>query len=443
MTNFVEEAYKLHLAGDAMGAHVLYMAALDLDPKSMPALMNLSQLAMDENHHAVAEVLMKKAIAIDPNSTVLWGNLGMLLSQLERFEEADHALTNALNLGPELTSNWRNAGLLRIRERRYDAAVECFKKVISLGDDGHGVRNDLAHAYLALGELKKALELYESRWSILHHHEPWDFHTPEWKGENLNGKNILVSAEQGFGDTIMTMRFLTDLRSQYPHCHYTFCVPKELVRLCNFNEIPTISFGDVTSELMTKFDYHTPLMSMVRWLGIEVSDIKKDPYLDFTDTRVKNMTRIGICWASGRRNTDHDWRGRYTKLEDWLPLAEVGTLISLQQGPDSLDIERLGAGPLISESEIAGCSDFYDTAKLVASLDVVVSVDTAVVHLAGAMGKFVIMLSQYSNCWRWWQIEDGYGGPWYNDVHIVRQAEPKDWKGCLRQAKSMLEGAFS
>lgn len=442
MTSFVEEAYKHHLKGDAIGAKLHYLAELEVDSKAVPALMNLGQLALDEGHQKVAEVLWRKCLTEDPNSTVLWGNLGMILAQQERFDEADEAMTKALNLGPELTSNWRNAGLLRLRQRRYEEAIACFQKVMSLGDAGHGVKNDLAHAYLAIGELHKALELYESRWAMLRHHQVWDYHIKEWTGEDLVGETILVSAEQGFGDTIMTVRFVKTLQEKYD-CEVTLCVPKELVTLIKHMGYSVCSFEDIDQDYADCFDYHTPLMSMVRYLEIEVNQIDPAPYIHLTDTTVKNMTRVGICWASGRRNTEHDWRGRYTSLEDWLDLAAIPdvSLISLQQGPDANDIAKLGAESLVSEREIAGCKDWLDTAKLVASLDCVVTVDTAVAHLAGAMGKFVIMLSQYTNCWRWWNINEGIGLPWYDDLHIVRQETPKDWKGCLAKAQFMLNQA--
>src|SRR5215469_14940665 len=158
VTNFVQEALKLHLAGDAVGAKLHYLAELESDPNSLPALMNLRQLAQDAGSNVVAETLIRKCLVLDPNSSLLWGNLGMLLAQQERFDESDEAITKALNLGPEVTSNWRNAGLLRIRQRRYQEAVECFKECQKLGDDSYGLQNDMAHAYLALGEIKKALE---------------------------------------------------------------------------------------------------------------------------------------------------------------------------------------------------------------------------------------------------------------------------------------------
>jgi hypothetical protein len=438
VTSLVERAFKLHQLGDALGAKLHYLAELESDPNSLPALMNLSQLAIDAGQHATAKVLLKRAIALDPNSTILWGNLGMLCAQQELFEEAEEALTKALNLGPEVTSNWRNAGLLRIRMRQYSEAVDCFHRCQRLGDNGHGLRNDLAHALLALGDLKPALELYESRWAVLNHHECWDHHIPEWKGEDLTDKRVLVSAEQGFGDTIMTLRFISDLMVKYPKASITLCVPPELVALCEaVLAVKVIDFASSGPD----YDYHTPLMSMVRWLEIEVGDIRSEPYIYLVDETVKNVYRVGICWASGRRNSDHDWRGRYTSLNDWLPLATVPSvqLVSLQQGDDGNDVVRIGAEPLIEDRQIALSKDWLDTAMVVASLDLVITVDTAVAHLAGAMGKPVIMLSQYSNCWRWWNIDSGSGEPWYKHMNIIQQESPKDWKSCLSRAKDLLE----
>ena len=129
-----------------------------------------------------------------------------------------------------------------------------------------------------------------------------------------------------------------------------------------------------------------------------------------------------------------DWRGRYSNLRDWLELATIPgvELISLQQGRDSEDIIACAAEGLIDDDAITIARDWLATAKIIADLDLVICVDTAVAHLAGALGTPVWMLAQYTNCWRWWDIENGTGRPWYKSMRILRQPKPGDWTTLLR-----------
>lgn len=419
---------ELQLQGDMEGAKIHFLAALDLDPRMVPALMNLSQIASEANQLRSAEVWVKRALSIASFDADNWAALGNLMTRMDRYDEANTAIERALNLAPEKVSIWHNAGLLRMRQRLYEDAVVCFEKVKALGSDPIGRRNDLAHALLSQGNLDEGLRYYEARWGQLPHLTPWDYHVPEWQGEDLKDKVILVHAEQGHGDTIMTLRFVPDLIKMARRV--VVSVPRDMAALVTHMGFDVLAIEDISEDAMLGFDYHTPMMSMMRWLKIQVSSISPEPYIKIKAGHASPRSgRVGICWASGRRNTDHDTRGRYTDLLDWLPLAQLPgvQLVSLQKGADSEDIQRLHLEGLIDDGPIAGAKNFLDTAEVISTLDVVVSVDTAVVHLAGAMGKPVIMLAQYSNCWRWWNIEQGLGTPWYSDVMIVRQPEPRVW----------------
>jgi len=205
------------------------------------------------------------------------------------------------------------------------------------------------------------------------------------------------------------------------------------VNLIDINELP-----EQSNEI---YDFHTPMFSMMRHLGINKNDIDPRPYLDPPkDSGIVvpkyGMFNVGICWASGNhRNRQANSRRRATDLELWLPLAEHRNvqLWSLQKDTGTQDINNLGAAGLIND--LMGEVDSWgDTASLISQLDLVISVDTGVVHLAGALGVPCWMLSQQSPCWRWWNIENGNGRPWYEDLEIIWSKKADGWKDMLLDA---------
>lgn len=437
--DFCRDGIELQQSGDPLGASIHYQAALRSDRNCLVALQNLAQLANDRNELDAARAYTARILSIIPGDGAQWSNLGNMLTRSEKYDEARDALARASQLIPDMPIVWHNLGLLCLRTRKYDDALVYLEKAERLGTRGHGMLNDKAHAYLYLGNLPLAWPMYESRWATLRHLQPWDYHIPEWQGEELKGKRLLVHAEQGFGDSIMWLRFAK--RLQDLGANLTLGVSQHLDRLFRSQGFQTLAIETMTDENMSGFDYQSPMFSALRWLEIDRKDISPRPYISLPEEGANGTTfRVGICWASGRRDSEHDQRGRYTNIRDWLCLAEVPgvELVSLQQGPDAEDIGRCGAEGLIDYHSIAGASDWFMTANIISGLDLVVCVDTAVAHLAGAMGKQVWMLSQYANCWRWWHIEEGTGLPWYSSMRIFSQAKPGDWKEQLAQVHDRL-----
>lgn len=424
----------LHLEGDKFGARFHYLAALKIDPKCLPALQNLGQLANDANELDTAVTFVNRILHQCPNDGIQWSNLGNLLMRQEKLDEALAAMERAVALVPDVPIVWHNYALLFLRMRRYDSALDCIERAGRMGQRSLSAQNDKAHVLLHLGRLADAWPLYEARWATLNHLPPWDFYITEWQGEELDGKSILIHSEQGFGDTIMWLRFA----KRFAHADLTIGVPSCMASLVNELGFKVLVIEDMNNENMKGFDFQSPMFSTLRWLGITKDDIANVPYIPIrsldTSTSSNNSLRVGICWASGRRNSEHDYRGRYTDLRDWLQLASVPNveLVSLQQGPDANDIAMRMAEGLIDDSEILRAKDWLATAKIVTNLDLVICVDTAVAHLAGAMGKPTWMLSQYTNCWRWWDIDNGTGRPWYKSMRILRQSKPGDWKTLLQ-----------
>jgi hypothetical protein len=227
----------------------------------------------------------------------------------------------------------------------------------------------------------------------------------------------------------------------------TFAVPRQLVRLFENQEwnIEVVCIHDIDETWASRFDFHSPLYSMMRHLGVEREDISGRAFLQSPPLTVPPvhaaMFNVGICWASGTHHDYTDWRRRVSPLADWLQLAEVPgvQLWSLFPGDEAQrEIVQLGAEAVVLD-RVTKFEDFAETAAFVASLDLVISVDTAVAHLSGALGVPTWMLSQFAPCWRWWGLDEGTGAPWYDSMLTFKQREPGDWKSQLEECVRLLQ----
>lgn len=426
---------ELHKSGDFLGARLHYQAALKVDPNYLPALANMAVLLSADNNLAASEACLRRIVAIAPRDGSQWNNFGNILMRAFKYGEAEGAFNNAAELTPDDPGTWHNLALLMSRMGRYDEALDAIERAKALGTLSSGIENDLAITLLHKGDdFASALAAYEKRWEVLPHSQAWDFHIPEWQGEDLHGKRLLFHAEQGYGDTLMTARFVPALEAR--GALVTSGVLPGMVRLFEAQGWRALNLFTFDADDAKDFDYQTPMFSAMRWLGIEQRDLSGKPYLKapavISAPIPRSTFNIGICWASGRRENEADWRRRQVPLENFLQLASVPgvALYSLQAGPDALDIARCGAEVLINDQTLS-LNDWADTAALVAKLDLVISVDTAVAHLSAAMGKPTWMLAQYMHCWRWWDIARGTGKPWYDSMRILKQSSPFKWESLL------------
>ena len=245
--------------------------------------------------------------------------------------------------------------------------------------------------------------------------------------------------EQGFGDSIMLSRFLPALMLR--GAHVTVVVPEELRSLfaLNFPFIRVISFEHESLDGELHFDYHTPMLSMMRHLGVlQLSDISDKPYLRTTGAlswKLPPGFKIGLCWASGNHGPALAERRRMVPVTSFLPLLKVPGIssVSLQKGKETKDLVDNGLEGLVFDAS-PRIEDFADTAAVIDKLDLVISVDSAVAHLAGAMGKPVLMLAPYTRCWRWWRTNEGSGQPWYGMMKILPQEKNGSWAAAADSA---------
>lgn len=432
-----------HLSGDLESAKMYYRAALEIDPLDARPLLNLVPLLDSNKELSTGLAIARRANALIPDNPTILGYIGNMLFRLGHFADALCMLRRASELGPDNVHVWHNLALCYHRVGEPILAQSSIDRMKALGHYTPAVQNDEAHIKLASsGSLHEALELYENRWESLIHLPPWDFYIQEWKGENLVGKTILVHGEQGMGDTIMTIRFAKILNEF--GANVILAVPETLIPLLNVQDwckgFEFVNVGDevALSELAPRVDFHSPMYSVMRHLGVEWPDIHPAPYLAaprLSTAKVDGRQfNVGICWASGSRGTELDWRQRYIPLDLWLPLAHDPKvqLYSLQMGKEADDIGAISADGLV-RNYAARFTDWAATAAFVNKLDLVIAVDTAIIHLSGAMGKPTWMISQYSNCWRWKDIKNGSGRPWYDTVDVFHQKDQNDWSEVMSQ----------
>lgn len=441
---------KLFSAGHLEAARLHFLAALSVDPNNHLVLQNLGAVMRSMGHHAVAESLARRSVRASNRNPFCLSNLGVAQLSLRQYHRALATLRTVTRLLPESGPSWHNYGLALYMQGLYALALEAFDKAKALQGHNPQVESDRGLTLLALGNIQAGLAAYEVRWEILAKSKIWALDIPEWQGELLDGRRILVHHEQGFGDSIMLARFLAPLALL--GAHITVAAPKELLRLfeSSFGHFASIAtLDDETLGTPGRFDYHSPMLSVMRWLRVEMpSAINPAPYMKAPD--LDNIAarlpvaahRIGICWASGNHGPVLMERRRMVPLVEFLPLTELAdtAVISLQKGEDVRDIEANGLEGIIFDMA-PRLVDFAATAAVIAQLDVVISVDSAVAHLAGALGKRCIMLSPYSRCWRWWgaavnaHVRNGL--PWYDNMPVLYQSANGSWQNAVHEAVQM------
>jgi hypothetical protein len=360
-------------------------------------LVDAGNQAREESRPLDALRLYAEAFILDPDNFSAWNNYGNVLRECGRPDRAIPFLENALKIWPsQSTANF-----------------------------------NLAVALLMMGDYSKGWKQYETRWNFEHLDGLLpNYEQPQWTGQDLKDKTILVLGEQGHGDTIQFVRFVRNLQALGARVQLQ--INPNLTRLIASPDIEIFS----PTDQPTGFDYWIPIMSIPGALNITLDDLDSDlQYLVAMPhivkewhqiLGVKHKLRVGVCW-SGRRDT---WINRHKGM----PFVEILTLI--KRNPDyewfNLQADCTEEEGKILESAGVRCfpgliKDFADTAGLIHHLDVVLSVDTAVAHLSGAMGRTTwVMLNQYALDWRWLLGRDD--SPWYPSARLFRQPTMGDWQ---------------
>lgn len=406
--------------------------AVALLPRSPPAQFCRANALRALGRGGEAVAAYDAALALDPNYAAAWTNRGNTLLDMGRAGEAAQSHDRAVALSPgNAGAHLNRANALR-DSGALEAALDGYARAIAL-------QPDLAEAYwnrglthLLRGEFGPGWRDYEWRKQINNPVGAREFSFPLWRGEDLTGKTILVHAEQGLGDTIQFCRYLPWLSSR--GARVLFAPQKSLAHLMR-------SLGaEIVDADTARADYHVPLLSLPLFAGHIPNAI---PYLAADPARVAAWKarlgsgfNIGICWQGATGVQDI---GRSLPLKAFAPLAALPgvNLISLHRGTGESQLADLPQ--VIAFPDLDGGGDaFADTAALIASLDLVVTSDTAIAHLAGALGAPTWVALKQVPDWRWLMNRDD--SPWYPGMRLFRQTAPGDWTGVLaRVAESVRE----
>lgn len=434
---------------DASGALEAARAGLRLDPAHPEARMAAAGALRHLERWEEAERELAALLAAAPDRGDAHMSLGELLLERGRFAESERAFERAAALQPRSAEALSNLGVARYQAGRPREALELFERAVALRPEHYPTRLWRAMAHLMLGELEAGWREFEWRWRGFEQlgRAEFRFPAPRWNGEALRGRTILLHGEQGMGDVLQFARFAAQVAQR--GARVWLYVHPPLVRL--LRSAPGVQRVYAFDEVLPAFDYHCPLMSLPGVLGVGLDGLPAGTsYLAAHPAERARWQRrlepagglrVGLAWSGDPRRHDRlanltDAR-RSVRLAELAPLARVPGVrwVSLQKGEAAAQASSPPEG-MVLEDYTAGLTDFADTAALVANLDLVIAVDTSIVHLAGALGRPVWMLSRFDGCWRW--MLGRSDSPWYPTLRIFRQSAPLDWSAPLREMADAL-----
>jgi tetratricopeptide (TPR) repeat protein len=377
---------------------------------------------------AIARYLQVLHHATTPKTlAVAYNNLGGLLSNRGNKEEAMACFRKSWDIS-RTGDAANNIGLAIKHLGDLGSALKWFDDAIRLDPRQKQIYMNRALTLLLMGDYENGFQAFESRWAMgTEASRKLPVFRPEWNGQDLNGKTILVYFEQGAGDTIQFARFGKELKAR--GAKTLLAVQKGLQRLLK----PVEGWDEVTQNLpeliaqanIPHWDYQIGTMSLGRVLNLRSDGLDGSTYLSASgaDLELPAGFKVGICWA-GYLYHGNDAE-RSTNIELWKPLFSLPAhFYSLQVGPRSLDLENAGY-PVVDLS--GNIKDFADTANAIRQMDLVIAVDTSVAHIAGAMGIPCWCLQSWNPDWRW--MLNRTDSPWYKSIQLFRQPAYRDWSG--------------
>jgi Flp pilus assembly protein TadD len=386
-----------------------------------------------------------KAVSINLENPEYYNNLGIALQRSGKVTDAGDNFLKAISLDATNPQYYHNLATNLEETGEYCEAIKYYKKTIELAPAKKMVYHNLSLVYLRLQEFEKGwenIEVFRTRYA--RNEKLRDlYRKPQWNGENIAGKTIYACAEQGLGDTLHYMRYLPFLKEMGAKVIF-HCQP-EMLNLLKNSEGFDLIVSNPVSEGKQHFDFFVLLMSLCRIFTPSVEKIPATvPYVfpdpDLTKEwsakfNLDNRKKIGFTWLSGFSNST--FYKRSCPVEFFYNLARENPDImfySLQKAPFGAGLQNYRLANIVDFSE--EIADFSDTAAIIENLDILISVDTSVAHLAGAMGRKVFNLLPYSADWRWFLEKDD--SPWYPSMRLVRQISPGNWESVFEKVREIL-----
>lgn len=440
--SFVQQlrlAAQAHRAGRLDEAIASYLRLLAVRPYHAELHNNLGvalrlagKLEASVSHHRLS-------LAADPVNPALHSNLGNALRAANRLDEAVRHHFQSITLNRDYAEGFFNLALCLRDLGRLDESVGCFGRALTLNPDNRRARVELAIALLMRGELATGFAAYEARKRLPETPAP-EFSQPAWNGEPLRGRRILLYPEQGLSDVLLFVRFARELKRRGASV-IVLCqaLLKELLRSCDFID-EVVAEG----EKLPPFDVHASMVSLPHLCKADFAALPVEtPYLRAPeDSRIRlgrlerARARVGIYWAAMPGQSQD--RQRSVPFSNFLALAGDPELLmfSLQGGVHQKDIQQSGAGGLVHDVG-RGIFDFAEAATALSQLDLLISIDAPIAHLAAAMGVTTWVLLPSVADWRW-QL-GGREASWYPSVRLFRQAVSGDWAPVFATVRAELE----
>ena len=476
------KAFEVHKSGDLSGACDLYMEILKTEPNNAEVWDLLGVVHFQQNNFLEAETCIKKAISLEPRvyylenlaklylekgdfttSIALYEdilklhntyenlfNLAMAYKNAHFWNKAKRAYEKALELNPNGYESYYNLAYLAFNDNDPHKAIECYKKVLEIKPNDWETTYFLGLAYMQVKDYKNGLKAFESRFckksAILSQEKLYPElmkEKPEWKGESLKDKVLFTYYEAGFGDLLMFYRYVPILTSM---CKKLIIKPqRELLPLFRENSYGAEIIENYDYKKQMYFDYHLPFLSIPNVLQLEGESVFVSHdcgYLKANAEKVRcykekycsnDKFKIGIKWQG---NTHYDLE-RVLQVEDFFTLFEIPNtqFYSFQTFEGSEEIDKIKEKyDIVNLGETF--SDFSDTAGAIENMDLIISNDSSLIHLAGAMNKTSFVLLPYVYNWRW--HTDLSKCDWYDCVTVFRQKEFGKWKSIFEDVKAKL-----
>ncbi len=426
-----------------------YRRALEINPGFAEAASNLALALAKSEEFEEAEEWLQRALALNPDMLAARLNLGAVQQELGKLEESAESFEQAVRHSPDSAVARFNLANGYARLFRMDEAVENYRAAIAVDPEFVDPHWNLSHALLLQGQFEEGWEKYEYRWRIPSAEKP-EASGRLWSGEDLRGKRLFLWSEQGYGDTLQFIRYASLAARR--GARVTVHARAPLTRI--LQSVKGIERIGLRGDPVPDYDYQCPLMSLPGAFETAGDTIPwEGPYLRADPEEVavwgarlsrfnrNARLRVGLVWSSGirayNREVFHAGITRSITLGQLNPLARVRGVqfVSLQVGPQAGEAATPPHGMRLVDWT-GELRDFADTAALIEALDLVITVDTAVMHLAGALGKPVWALLKYHGCWRW--LRGRQDSPWYPGLRLFRQTEPESWSDPIRSAAEAL-----
>lgn len=454
-----------------------YLQALQRQPLKVECFTNLGSLLQQQGKLKQATVFYRYALHLKPDYVEAMNNLGTLLEKQNKLEEALQWYQQAIETRPTYPYGWLNLGAVLEKKHQIDQAKSCYEKAIEVKQDFPEALNNLGRIYDQHNDLKTALEFYQQAlsfkpdysqilfncalllfklgdwkkaWALYEHRNTAiaqsmpHLNKPQWDGSPLKGKRLLVHFEQGFGDTLQFIRYLPILK-QTQQATIIFACPTLLKNLLeNFPGIDQLIVNGLHQQPTIDYDVWIPLLSLGRIFQTTLENLPRyTPYLYANPQKAlvwkhstqTNQLKVGLIWAGNpHHKNDHH---RSIPLKQLAPLFEVRGVqwFSLQKGEAEQQLYELNL-PVQFTACAKELHDFSDTAAAMVAMDVIISVDTAAAHLAGALGRNTWILLPFSPDWRW--LMDRTDSVWYPSAKLFRQPAEHAWDRVIQAVKNEL-----